>query len=165
MNAQGDVKAILAEHRLHFPQFAEKESESMWPYVMYFLIGGTIVSLAAYVGSRGDGMAAAFVASIPVIFITNLVLLYHNGGVSAGLTYAKGALMYVTFCVVLTMVLLPRIGMPWSLLAGMSVYSLSMAFARPSPQRRQVNVSAAHVQVPGHIGSSSQVSGDEKQIS
>lgn len=143
----------------------------MWPYVLYFLIGGTIVSLAAYVGSRGDGMAAAFVASIPVIFITNLVLLYHTGGVSAGVTYARGALMYVPLfvgCVVLTMVLLPRIGMPWSLLGGISVYSLAMAFVRPSGSRRQTRVADASVDTPQQMNpsvSSSQVGGDEEQVS
>jgi len=138
----------------------------MWPYVLYFLIGGTIVSFAAYVGSRGDGAAAAFVASIPVIFITNLVLLYHTGGVSAGVTYAKGALMYVPLfvgCVLLIMVLLPRIGMPWSLLSGASVYSLAMAFVRPSPRRHAGSVGAnTGLPMQGDLSAgSSQVRGDE----
>lgn len=143
----------------------------MWPYVLYFLVGGTIVSLAAYVGSRGDGMAAAFVASIPVMFITNVVLMYHTGGVNAGLTYARGALMYLPLfvgCVLLTMVLLPRIGMPWSLLAGISVYSLAIAFARPAPLRRQTRVAAVNAGVPGQLNpsvDSSKVGGDEKQVS
>ncbi len=105
----------------------------MWPYLLYFIVGGILVSAVAYIGKHGDGMSAAFVASLPVLFITNMVLLYQNGGVPAGLSYARGVLaclpMFVG-CILLTMVLLPRIGMPWALLAGLSVYLLS-AIVRP----------------------------------
>ncbi|MBN1857363.1 MAG: hypothetical protein JW846_10490 [Dehalococcoidia bacterium] len=99
----------------------------MWSYVLYFLIGGTIVSAVAYVGTHSDGMTAAFVASLPTIFIINILLLYHNGGVSAGMTYARGALLYLPLfvaCVSLTMFLLPRIDMVWALVAGLSVYGV-----------------------------------------
>lgn len=140
----------------------------MWPYVLYFLIGGTVVSLVAYIGARGDGMAAAFVASIPILFITNMILLYHNGGVSAGITYAKGALMYTPLfvgCVLLTMVLLPRLSMPWPVFAGISIYSLAMAFARPA-SRRQVVGQETRVELSGHTGpslASYREGGDEEQ--
>ncbi len=105
----------------------------MWPYALYFVVGGTIVTAVAYVGKHGDGMTAAFVASLPVLFVINVLVLYHNGGLSAGLSYARGALMYLPMfigCVLLTMVLLPRIGMPFAMLAGVSIYALP-AVVRP----------------------------------
>ena len=113
----------------------------MWPYVLYFIVGGTIVTAVAYVGKHGDGMTAAFVASLPVLFIINMLLLYQNGGVSAGMSYARGALMYLPMfvgCVLLTMVLLPRVEMPLAVLAGVSVYALP-AVVRPFVLRRREN--------------------------
>ncbi|MBN1152124.1 MAG: hypothetical protein JXA58_02840 [Dehalococcoidia bacterium] len=112
----------------------------MWPYALYFLVGGTLVTAVAYVGKHGDGMTAAFVASLPVLFIINMFLLYQNGGVSAGLSYARGALLYLPMfvsCVLLTMVLLPRIDAPLAVLAGVSVYSLP-AVVRPIIVRRRM---------------------------
>jgi len=112
----------------------------MWPYALYFVVGGTVVTAVAYVGKHGDGMSAAFVASLPVLFIINVFLLYQNGGVSAGISYARGALIYLPMfvgCVLLTMVLLPRIGMPLSMLAGVSIYALPAAI-RPFVVRRRM---------------------------
>ena len=112
----------------------------MWPYALYFIVGGTLVTAVAYVGKHGDGMSAAFIASLPVIFIINVFLLYQNGGVSAGMSYARGALIYLPMfigCVLLTMVLLPRIGMPLSMMAGVSVYALP-ALVRPFVVRRRL---------------------------
>ena len=138
----------------------------MWPYVLYFICGGTIVTAVAYVGKHGDGMTAAFVASLPVLFIINMLLLYQNGGVSAGLTYARGALMYLPMfvgCVLLTMVLLPRIQMPLAVLAGVSVYALP-ALVRPfvvrhRESRRQARASSdvLSAQIPSAVSVSPQV--------
>jgi predicted membrane-bound spermidine synthase len=117
------------------------ESEClMWSYALYFIVGGTLVTAVAYVGKHGDGMSAAFVASLPVLFIINVFLLYQNGGVSAGMSYARGALAYLPMfvgCVLLTMVLLPRIGLPLSMLAGVSVYAIP-AVVRPFVVRRRM---------------------------
>ncbi len=112
----------------------------MWSYVLYFIIGGTLVTAVAYVGKHGDGMSAAFVASLPVLFIINVLVLYNSGGLSAGLSYARGALMYLPMfvgCVLLTMVLLPRMSMPFAMLAGVSVYALP-AIIRPLVIRRRL---------------------------
>jgi hypothetical protein len=121
----------------------------MWSYVLYFLLGGTIVSAVAYVGTHSDGMTAAFVASLPTIFIINILLLYHNGGVSAGMSYARGALMYLPLfigCVSLTMFLLPRIDMVWALVAGLSVYGVPI-LVRHSRGRRVI-AQAVPLQAP-----------------
>lgn len=111
----------------------------MWPYALYFVVGGTLVTAVAYVGKHGDGMSAAFIASLPVLFVINVFLLYQHGGVSAGMSYARGALLYLPMfvgCVVLTMVLLPRIGLTLAMLSGISVYALP-AVVRPLVLRRR----------------------------
>jgi hypothetical protein len=112
----------------------------MWPYALYFVVGGTLVTAVAYVGKHGDGMSAAFIASLPVLFVINVFLLYQHGGVSAGMSYARGALMYLPMfvgCVVLTMVLLPRIGLTLAMLSGISIYALP-AVVRPLVLRRRL---------------------------
>ncbi len=139
----------------------------MWPYVLYFLIGGTVVSLVAYIGAHGNGMVAALVASIPVLFITNMVLLYNNGGLSAGLIYAKAALMYTPLfvgCVLLTIVLLPRLAMPLPLVAGVSIYALGMAFARIPARLRATQEERFEItRQPGPSVGGLWEGGDEKQ--
>jgi surface polysaccharide O-acyltransferase-like enzyme len=144
----------------------------MWPYILYFVVGGTLVTAVAYVGKHGDGMTAAFVASLPVLFIINMLLLYQNGGVSAGLSYARGALMYLPMfvgCVLLTMVLLPRLDMPLAVLAGVSVYALP-AFVRPfvvrhREMRRQARSSSERFSapVPSAVTVSPQVTGHAEE--
>ncbi len=105
----------------------------MGPYLVYFIIGGTVVSAVAYIGKNGDGMAAGFVAGLPILFVINLFLLYQHGGMSAGLSFTRGALVYAPFFtifVLLTLILLPRVGMPWAVLGGISMYSVP-AIVRP----------------------------------
>jgi len=122
----------------------------MWPYILYFLIGGTLVSAVAYVGNHADGRTAALVAGLPVLFIINMLLLYQHGGVSAGLSYARGALMYVPVfvgCVLVTMWLLPHVQMPVALAAGLSIY-LVPVMARTFPLRADQPLVAAQVGVP-----------------
>ncbi len=135
----------------------------MWPYAAYFVVGGTLVSAVAYVGKHGDGMSAAFVAGLPVLFLINVVLLCQSGGIAAGLSYARGALVYLPMfvgCVLLTMMLLPRIGMPWAALAGASVYLVLMV--RPSGTRRAVSMcNAAAVQGLPKPDASQEVVGPE----
>ncbi len=110
----------------------------MWPYLVYFIIGGTVVSAVAYVGKNGDSMTAGFVASLPILFIFNLFLLYHHGGMSAGLSFTRGALVYAPVFIIfvlLTLFLLPRLGMFWAVLGGISMYSVP-AVVRPYVVRR-----------------------------
>lgn len=127
----------------------------MWPYILYFVVGGTIVTTVAYVGKHGDGMTAAFIASLPVLFTINVFLLCQSGGVSAGLSYARGALLYLPMfvgCVLLTMVLLPRIDAPLAVLAGVSVYALPVLlrpFVLRHRMRRRLLAPAEMVQSSG----------------
>ena len=101
----------------------------MLQYFIYFLIGGTVVSLVAYVGSRGNGILAACVASLPILFLLNVLLMYRNGGVTTSLDYVRGSLLFVPAFVcyaTLTVWLLRRLGMPEALLPGLPIYLLPM---------------------------------------
>ena len=105
----------------------------MVQYFIYFLIGGTVVALVAYLGSHINGMLAAFVASLPVLFLLNVLLMYQNGGVTASVTYAKGSLLFLPAfaCYAgVTLWLLPRLGMPEALLPGLPIYLLPIMLIR-----------------------------------
>ena len=99
----------------------------MWHYLFYFLIGGTVVTVVAYIGGHGNGILAAFVASLPVLFFLNVLIMYRNGGVAASITYTKGSLLFMpTFAcyAALTMWLLPHLGMPRALVLGLPIYAV-----------------------------------------
>ena len=99
----------------------------MLQYFIYFLIGGTVVALVAYVGSRGNGILAACVASLPILFLLNVLLMYRNEGVATSLEYVKGSLLFLpafACYATLTIWLLPRLGMPEALLPSLPIYLL-----------------------------------------
>lgn len=101
----------------------------MLQYVIYFLAGGTVVALVAYIGSRGNGFLAALVASVPVLFLLNVLLIYRIGGVVSSVTYVKGSLLFLpafACYAALTVWLLPHLGMPRALLLGLPIYLLPL---------------------------------------
>jgi len=110
----------------------------MLQYLIYFLVGGTVVALVAYAGSRGNVILVSFVASLPVLFLLNVLLMYRIGGVVAGITYVKGSLLFLPAFIcyaALTIWLLPYLGMPKSLLPGLPVYLLPMMIRRVVRQK------------------------------
>jgi len=105
----------------------------MLQYLIYFLIGGTVVAVVAYLGSRGDSILAAFVASLPVLFLLNVFVIYRVGGINGSLAYAKGVVLMLpvfVFYAALTIWLLPRLGMPKALMLGLPVYLIPVAAIR-----------------------------------
>ena len=64
-------------------------------YAVYFLLGGTIVSLSTYLGSQGRSFLAAFASTFPAITGATFVLIYLNGGNDAIVSYAKNLLWFV----------------------------------------------------------------------
>lgn len=110
----------------------------MLQYLIYFLIGGVLVSSVAYLGSRGDGVVAAFVASLPALFLLNVFIMYRLGGVDGSLVYAKGVLLFLpvfVFYAALTIWLLPRLGVPQAMLPGLPLY-LAPLVARKLVRRK-----------------------------
>ncbi len=82
-------------------------------YVLYFLLGGTIVSLSTYLGSQGRSFLAAFASTFPAITGATFVLIYLNGGNDSLVGYAKNLLWFVPpwIVYVLSMIVgVPRMG-------------------------------------------------------
>jgi hypothetical protein len=97
----------------------------MWQYILYFLIGGSIVALVAYLVNQGNQLLAILVGNLPVLFLLNIVLAYRVGGATSSITYAKGALISMPFFIVfalITLLILPRINTPIAILPAMLVY-------------------------------------------
>lgn len=95
-------------------------------YVLYFLLGGTIVSVSTYLGSQGKSFLAAFASTFPAITGATFILIYLNGGNDAIVSYAKNLLWFVPPWVVyvVTMILgIPRIGF-WPAMIGSLVLYL-----------------------------------------
>lgn len=82
-------------------------------YLTYFLLGGTIVSVATYLGSQGRSFLAAFASTFPAITGATFVLMYLNGGSDAIVSYAKNLLWFVPPWMVYVcamIVAVPRLG-------------------------------------------------------
>jgi hypothetical protein len=93
--------------------------------LLYFVIGGVIVSAITYLGSLGKSQLAAFIAFLPSISVITLCSIYFAGGTQPAVSYAKGMLillpswaLYVTGVIFL----LPRIGLAGSLIVSIAVY-------------------------------------------
>ena len=88
--------------------------------VLYFLVGGLVVSLVTYAGSSGRSLLSAFVATFPHISLVTFILIYFNGGAEYTLSYAKGLLYFAPSWLAYVgafMMLLPRTGF-WTALSG-----------------------------------------------
>ena len=95
-------------------------------YVLYFLLGGTIVSVSTFLGSQGKSFLAAFASTFPAITGATFVLIYLNGGNDAIVSYAKHLLWFVPpwIVYVVTMIAgIPRFGF-WPSMIGLLVLYL-----------------------------------------
>jgi hypothetical protein len=89
-------------------------------YAIYFLIGGTIVSISTYLGSQGKSFLAAFASTFPAITGATFVLMYLNGGSDTIVGYAKDLLWFVPPWIVYVSVMIigvPRFGF-WPTMVG-----------------------------------------------
>jgi uncharacterized membrane protein (GlpM family) len=97
----------------------------MLKFISYFIIGGFVVSLSTYFGSKGHGFIAAFISMFPSMSVLIFSLLYLSGGRPSVIGYAK-SLVYVVppwILYVLTVTLLcERIGIWLSLAVGITLY-------------------------------------------
>jgi hypothetical protein len=95
-------------------------------YAVYFLLGGTIVSVSTYLGSQGKSLLAAFASTFPAITGATFILIYLNGGNDAIVSYAKNLLWFVppwTIYVVSMIAGVPRFGF-WPAMIGSRVLYL-----------------------------------------
>ena len=94
-------------------------------YAIYFLLGGTIVSVSTYLGSQGRSFLAAFASTFPAITGATFILIYLNGGSTSLVGYAKQLLWFVPpwIVYVITMIYgVPRIGFWPAMALSMTLY-------------------------------------------
>ena len=95
-------------------------------YVLYFLLGGMIVSVSTYFGSQGKSFLAAFVSTFPAITGATFVLIYLNGGNDSIVSYARNLLWFVPPWIVYVLSMIesvPRFGF-WPAMIGSLVLYL-----------------------------------------
>lgn len=99
-------------------------------YILYFLIGGTIVSVVTYYASHARTLLAAFLANLPVMTLITFLMIYREAGEKAVVPYAKGLIIMLVpwlSYIFSVMLLTPRLGLIPALLIGLSGY-LAISF-------------------------------------
>lgn len=102
-------------------------------YTVYFLLGGTIVSLSTYLGSQGRSFLAAFASTFPAITGATFVLIYLNGGSESLVGYAKNLLWFVPpWMVYVTAMIVgvPRIGFWPAMVISLTLYMSCVGLLR-----------------------------------
>ncbi len=92
---------------------------------VYFLLGGTITVLTAYLAGMGRGTLSAFIATLPLLTALTFLLTYAEGGEGTVQEYARGLLVFAPpwLCYVGTVLLgVERIGIFKSIGLGILVY-------------------------------------------
>ena len=93
--------------------------------LLYFVIGGVIVSAVTYFGSHAKGQLAAFIGCLPSISVITLCTIYFASGTEETVSYAKSMLVLLppwVLYMVVVILLLPRIGLVGSLVTSIMVY-------------------------------------------
>jgi hypothetical protein len=73
-------------HR-HLAKFMETK------YLLYFIVGGTIVSIVTYLASHARGLLAAFFANLPIITLITFLTIYFESGQKTVISYAQGLII------------------------------------------------------------------------
>ncbi len=100
-------------------------------YLIYFILGGSVVSGVTYFASHARGLTAAFLANLPVMTLITFLTIYYQSGQPAVVDYAKGLLimLFPWLAYISSLMLLsPRIGVIPSLGIGLTAY-LVLSFA------------------------------------
>ncbi len=101
---------------------------SLKALLLYFVVGGLIVSGITYLGSLGKSQWAAFLAFLPSISVITLISIYYSGGSATAVAYAKNMLVLLpswVLYVVAVIFLLPRIGLVASLGVSVALYMVT----------------------------------------
>ncbi len=64
-------------------------------YVLYFVIGGAVVSVTTWLGSLGKSWLAAFITTFPALTGLTFILMYLNAGPEPTVPYARNLLYFV----------------------------------------------------------------------
>jgi uncharacterized membrane protein (GlpM family) len=99
--------------------------KSILKFVLYFIIGGSVVSLTTYYGARGQGFTAAIISMFPSLTVLTFFLIYKAGGEASVISYAKnlafGVPPWILYIIAVAM-LCEHIGIWLSLTVGVILY-------------------------------------------
>jgi uncharacterized membrane protein (GlpM family) len=96
-------------------------------YIIYFILGGLIVTLATYFGSEKKGLIAAFFAMFPFVTAFTIYTIYSAAGSEAVIYYVKGLLLLTPAWILYLLIVLylaPKYDFWISLAIGVIVYIL-----------------------------------------
>lgn len=94
-------------------------------FVLYFLVGGTLISMISLLSSLGKPQLAAFLGIIPSTTLLTFVFTYWESGSSGTISYARSMILFTPAwllyvgCVIL---LLPKLGLYKTLAAGVAIF-------------------------------------------
>ncbi len=94
-------------------------------YFLYFLIGGTIISLVTYFAGHARPLLAAFFATMPAMTLVTFLTIYHEAGQKAIVLYAKGLIIMMvpwTIYIFSIILLTSIVGFFPSLITGYALY-------------------------------------------
>lgn len=100
-------------------------------YFLYFLVGGSIVSLVTYFAGQQKGLLAAFFANLPSMTLITFLLIYVDSGEREALLYARGliVMLFPWLAYIFSIIFLSkRLGFISSLIIGVCLY-LAIALA------------------------------------
>ncbi|MBI4977549.1 MAG: DUF3147 domain-containing protein [Spirochaetes bacterium] len=93
--------------------------------ILYFFIGGGIVMLSVFFGSKGNGFLAAFITQFPSMTVLTFILIYQSGGNGAVQKYVEGFLYTLPpwiLYVVIVYFFINRLGPITSISLGIGAY-------------------------------------------
>ncbi len=102
-------------------------------YGVYFILGGTLVSISTYFGSHGKGFFAALASTLPIISGMTFILIYLNAGAGPTVSFSKNLIWLSPpwFAYVFTMMFgIPRWGFAMSFAVAMMFYVLLVSIIR-----------------------------------
>ncbi|HUJ78935.1 MAG TPA: DUF3147 domain-containing protein [Nitrospiria bacterium] len=89
-------------------------------YLLYFLIGGGVVTAVTYVGGSGRSLLSAFLATFPAITLLSVIFIHVEAGLQPTIDYVRGMILFAPawFAYLISLfVLLPRLEF-WNALIG-----------------------------------------------
>lgn len=94
-------------------------------YLLYFFVGGIIVSAVSYFGGGRRSILSSFIAMMPALSIITATFIYREAGTDATVSYAKGLILFspAWFCYIGVFIyLLPRMELWKAVVMSVSVY-------------------------------------------
>ena len=103
--------------------------------LLYFALGGTVVTIVTYVGSSGRGLLSALIATFPAITLLTVIFMYLEAGSQPTTDYVRGLLIFAPawFAYLISLlILIPRFGLWSSVASALAVFFIGIALTRLS---------------------------------